>query len=219
MAKLSLQWPVDQKGYSIEPAHPVSTKGAKTHAGLHSSGPSIVRNDGKLQFRDVMQIPALYKRLGNCPLTESGALDFVSKYGFLVGGRSESVADIHHQIKVVSSLLSAWETHDWAALKLWMIDNRKNLRLNPEFREGDQPQLFFAPAALIDAIYLQLFRDISTGANFRLCKRPACGEWFYYGPGTEHRSTAQYCSTKCEKAHAYEKSKRRKPKTAKRGKS
>lgn len=38
----------------------------------------------------------------------------------------------------------------------------------------------------------------------KLCKRPDCGEWFAYGPGTKHRETAVYCSPKCQKAHAYE---------------
>lgn len=209
MSKLALNWPVDENGYRIEPAPPVTPKTAKTLAGSHSLGASIVRNGGKLHFRDVMQIPALYKRLENCPPTEGGALNFVSLYGFLAGARHESVGDICRHIKVVRSLSSAWESHDWDALKLWMVDNQKKLRLNPQFREGDPPQLFFAPTSLIDAIYLQFFQDISTGVNFRLCRRPGCGEWFYYGPGTPHRSTAQYCSTKCEKAHAYEKAKGR----------
>jgi len=70
-----------------------------------------------------------------------------------------------------------------------------------------QPRLFFQPRDLLGAAYLQLMQDAAQGAILRLCARPGCGEWFYYGPGTKHRETALYHSPRCQKAHAYLKTK------------
>ena len=209
MARLSLHWPVDVGGYHIKPAPTGGTsRAAKTIIGSANPGPSIVRDGGKLNYdRDSMKIDGLYPRLADCPPTPQGALDFIRKYGFLNGKRSELVEFICHEIKVVRSLLAVKKSGDWEKLYLWMIDNPKASRLKPVLLGGDPPQLFFQPTTLLDAIYLQFFEDMSGGANLKFCKRPGCGEWFRYGPGTLHRATAQFCSPKCQKADDYQKRK------------
>lgn len=194
MAKLALYWPVDVSGYHIE---------APPHV-----GPSIVRNGGRLMTdRDVLQCPALYQRLADCEPTGEGALKFVSKYGFLSGTRIETVEFICQQIAIVRSLLNAKNDDDRKALDDWMANSGQAIRLHAKLQGEKTPQLFFAPRTLIDAVYLQFFQDLSTSPNLRLCARPGCDEWFTFGPGTEHRNTAQYCSPKCQKAHTYEKTK------------
>ena len=240
MGKISLHWPVDKSGYSIEPQHRVWSKaelrplprsiaqlerrsvqyqreyaryqGSQTILGAVGPGPSIVCNGGSVNFYDPMEVPALYERLAGSKPTEAGVLAFVSKFGFLRGSKSESVKSICDEIKVLRGLIAAKESHDWKSLQSWMIGNSKVTRLHPKFeqsKDGKPPQLFFAPSTLRDAIYLQFFQDISTSSNLRLCKRPGCGEWFTFGPGTGRRETAEYCSPKCQKAHAYDKSKSR----------
>lgn len=42
-----------------------------------------------------------------------------------------------------------------------------------------------------------------TNVGLRLCKRPGCGEWFWYGGGTGRRKTAIFCTPKCQKAYYY----------------
>jgi hypothetical protein len=215
--KLSLKWPIDLSGYHLEEER--AGKTLSDYALSEPPGPSIVRNGGKMESHDVMQIAALYNRLADCSPDEKGALKFVSKFGFLSSknARSERVENISKQIEVVRSLVGLRKSEDWEQLEDWMMEHSKAFRLNPEFYAGDAgdpPKMFFAPSSLIDAIYLQFFQDISTEAKFKLCKRPGCGEWFSYGPGIrdpktgkQRRETAEYCSPGCQKQHAYANSK------------
>jgi hypothetical protein len=204
MTKMALNWPVDRHGYQLE--RPPKPRGRQGIAG-NDDRVLVVRKGGPLDYRDVMQFDALYRRLAETPQTEDGVLDFVSRYGLLRPGSSAGVEAIQDEIRVVQQLLGFKEAHDWNSLKLWMAQNRKAIRVHPDFSADPSPTLYLSPGSLIDAIYLQFFQDVSTGANSRLCKRPGCGEWFYYGAGTPHRSTAEYCSPKCQKAHTYAKSK------------
>ncbi len=209
MPKLELPWPLDLDGYHISaPARSAGTsRAAKTILGSANVGPSIVRNGGRLDFQDRMEIHALYEQLAECSPTAKGALDFVSRFGFLRAARSETIDFICNEIRVVRSLRKAKRAEKWGRLDLWMIDNRKGIRLNPVLLGGDPPELFFRPSTLIDAIYLQFFEDLSTQANLKLCERAGCRNWFKYGTGTNRRSTAQYCSPKCQNAAKYAKMK------------
>ncbi len=214
MPKLSLPWPIDLEGYRI-------IKPGQSLAGTHwnerevpksvRDRPLILRKGGRLEFIDRLKIDGLYKRLAKTKTTEKGAYDFVSTCGFLglrpSNGRYEFVDDICQQIRVVRSLLKLKESRNWERLDLWMMDNRKAILLNPVISADDPPDLFFQPSTLIDAIYLQLFEDMSTQANLKLCERPGCVNWFKYGTGTGRRGTSQYCSPKCQNAAKYAKMK------------
>lgn len=196
MPEMSLYWPRDLDGYRTEPG----AKG-KTIAG--SSGTRIVRNGGKLDCSsDRMKCAGLYRALAATPPTPEGALSFVCRYGFLQGQDSEDVEHICNEIAVANYLLDHAE--DRELLARWLEENARAMRLTATITKDG---LFFRPVSLQSAIYLQFFEDLENGAQLRLCKRPGCETWFKYGPGTGKRNTAQYCSTKCEKAHNYERSK------------
>lgn len=197
MPKFELDWPLDRAGYELKPA----VKSKKITAMRVPA--MIVRKGGELEYRERMQIPGLYNQLADCSLNEKGALDFVSRFGFLSDKRQESVDFICSQIEVVRSLRKAKKARKWERLHLWMIDNRKAIRLNPDLLAGDPPELFFRPSTLLDAIYVQFFEDLTTKANLKLCERPGCRNWFKYGTGTGRRSTSQYCSPKCQNAAKY----------------
>jgi hypothetical protein len=209
MPKLSLPWPIDRDGYHIKPAR---SAGTTEHANtiIESSEDAetwIVRNGGEDYEGDRLKVDGLYRRLAGCRSTEKGALDFVRRFGFLKGECTESVNFICEKIKVFRHLISLKQSQKWESLRHWMKHESEFIRLNPELLAGDPPEVFFRPSTLLDAIYLQFFEDLSSGANLRLCKRPGCREWFKYGPGTLHRNTAQYCSPKCQNAHKYAKRK------------
>jgi hypothetical protein len=209
MARMQLYWPIDPKGYRIEYAEPASGGAADTIAGEGAKGPSIsiVRNGGRLDFQDRFKIDGLYRRLAGQPLTNEGSLDFVSRYGFLRATKREEVSYICHQIEVFRSLIEARDRRDSDGLLHWLNNNSHAIRLNPRI-SGDPLEFFFQPATLLDALYIQFFEDSESGAEHRLCARPGCGNWFKFGPGTDHRQTARYCSPKCQKAHAYTKTKK-----------
>ena len=209
MPKFSLLWPIDLDGYHITKSSPSPphVHARSILASTGDTGPWIVRNGGEDDKRDRMKIEGLYRRLAGCRSTEKGALDFVRRFGFLKGERAESVNFICEQIRTFRHLISLNRSQKWESLRHWLRHNSKFISLNPELLVGDPPEVFFRPSTLLDAIYLQFFEDLSSGANLRLCKRPGCREWFKYGPGTLHRNTAQYCSPKCQNAHKYAKRK------------
>jgi hypothetical protein len=199
-----LKWPVDQDGYRLEAEPALKGRAAKTIAGSGKPRLLIVPKGGKQVFKDVLATDALYRRLADCSANKQGALKFVSEFGVLGRSRFAPVADVVHQIKTVRALLRLKEKGNWIALEAWAMDAGETFRFCLEFHAGDPPQFFFKPVSLKDAIYAQFFQDVATGTESKLCKRPGCGTWFYYGAGHgTHRSTAEYCSPKCQKAHAY----------------
>jgi hypothetical protein len=204
MGKLSLPWPVDRDGYRLEAEPALKGRAAKTIAGSGKPRLLIMPAGGKQMFKDVLATDALYRRLADCSANKQGALKFVSEFGVLGRSRFEAVDSVVSLIKNVRALLRFKEKKDWEALEDWAMDNSKAFRFCLEFHAGDPPQFFFKPVSLKDAIYAQFFQDVATGTESKLCKRPGCGTWFYYGAGVgTHRSTAEYCSPKCQKAHAY----------------
>jgi hypothetical protein len=187
--KMSLIWPRDCEGYRI---------GGRWR--------TVVGLSDRTRAYDALAIDGLYRRLADMLATDAGVLAFARTYGLLTDGL-DTVDDFLNARKVVRWLIARREKGDWPEIVRWFHKNHKAIRLTAAPDYHAPPELFFKPMALIDAIYLQFFMDISSGAQLRLCKRPGCGNWFKYGPGTGHRETAEYCSPKCQKAHAYSKTK------------
>ena len=210
MPKLSLEWPRDSGGYAFSYERP-STSLLELDEPV--GDPWIRGLGGAINHYDCMKLEGLYRRFAGYPANKKGALAFVKKHGFLkakLPNSKEAVRTICDAIREMSLLLRAKDRGDWAALNSWLKKNRRSrdfIRVDPVLIGGSPPQLFYQPASLRDAIFLQFFEDLSTGATLKHCKRPGCEEWFRFGPGTGHRSTAEYCSPKCQKAHDYAKRK------------
>jgi hypothetical protein len=204
MPKLSLEWPRGLNGYEVR-------YGRSSPSYLESDEPGkdpyIARLGEKIETYDCMKIAGLYERLACSPPNEKGALAFVKIHGFLKRKTSEKVRQICDAIREVAPLVRAKHKGDWAKLASWAKEKGDSIRVVPVLIDGSPPQLFYRPASLYDAIFLQFFEDLSTGASLKHCKRPGCPEWFKFGPGTSHRSTAEYCSAKCQNAHKYAKRK------------
>jgi hypothetical protein len=211
MAKFSLKWTKAIGGYRIE--RPVATGPvAKTIIGQVRPVNLVANSDRKVSPPyDAMKTEGLYRHLEKVR-DENGALEFANKFGLLRDGNEESIDDFILHADWVRVLVKAKEERDWVPFERFLVLNREVVRLNPEFqlttvrvngRKTDELEFFFRPASLLSAIYIQLFEDFTTGAELRLCKRPGCGSWFKFGPGTGRRNTALYCSPRCQKAHAY----------------
>jgi hypothetical protein len=180
---------------------------------------------------DAFSVPCLYLRLAGYSvtpagapklarpmITEQGILDFVTRFGFLgkPRDRSETLDSIIHEIRALRSVIEAAglvgdHPADWGSLRAWIEENKRAVRLSPELVDAvgrDRLELSFGPSDLRSAIYLQLLQDVTRSKTFKICANPSCPNWFYYGPGTDHRKTAEYCSPKCQKAHAYLQTKR-----------
>jgi hypothetical protein len=210
MTEMTLTWPRHQDAALKEE---VPTRSGSVKTVLSETGPvAWIENAGKAELYDCLKVPGLYRRLASCPETVNGVLGFVRTFGLLRKGRRERMEDIWHEIRAIRSVVRASDHKDWAALDKWLHENQQSravsLSATLHYERGHNgPTLLFQPQDLISAGYLQLYQDVAKGAQMKQCVRPGCGEWFYYGAGTDHRETARYCSPKCQKAHAYSRTK------------
>lgn len=227
MAKFSLKWPIAAGRYRIETRHPAGPVPVLNPTGLFGRGKPkmretiassigvgsyIVPNSDKVaRYYDAMKVSGLYHHLASVE-TESDALNFANQFGLLNKTGDSHVDDFFAAAGMVRSLIHAKEKREWVPFERFLAQYRDVIRLNPEFQittvrvngiNTDELEFFFRPTSLQAAIYIQLFEDFTTNAAQRLCKRPGCGTWFKYGPGTGRRNTALYCSPRCQKAHAY----------------
>jgi hypothetical protein len=63
------------------------------------------------------------------------------------------------------------------------------------------PRFRFQPTSLANAVWCQLGIDIEAGVRLKRC--PRCLSVFGIGSGTYHRTTAVFCSPRCQNATAY----------------
>jgi hypothetical protein len=216
MRLFHLEWLIDSDGYSLSEVR----RRASPYDSPSHDRRMIVRNGGHLEKRNPFEIPALCRRLAARSKSAAGALQFVQLYGFLFSADalSESTDSIIGAIEVAKILVAAADARDWVKIARWLD---KAYRAGPDGTGGagrlgvvfevpedaSRPALHLKPANLWEAAVVQLLGEVSNGRLPRPCKRPGCPEWFNYGPGTEHRETAQYCSSKCQNAHTYMKRK------------
>jgi hypothetical protein len=193
-----LDWPIDPDGYRISGS---------------ADGAVIVRNGGDLITQTPLEVPGLCRRLAACD-TYADLCEFVGKYGFLTGPErdSEPLELLSSARAVAKGLTEAPDNMSIGAFldaAPLLIPNGFGV-VNVQFDEFDErmrPKLKFRPANLYQGIMLQFLEEV--GQPMRHCKRPGCPEWFTYGPGTDHRETALYCSPKCQNAHTYDKRKQK----------
>ena len=187
MSIFTLKWGVDTRGYRIERRAPVTT-GALL--GRHDGYDCIVRNGGSLSEYEPFKLGSpdgLWRRLAKTKKTPEGALDFVSRYGFLhqKDAKEEAVPDIKGAIETAHDLSDLYAKNDWVRVADWLNEaDRDSIfglggigRLGIVFRgeQGDtRPELKFRPGSLWSAILVQYLDDMSGGAELRECVRPGC---------------------------------------------
>lgn len=217
--KLTLDWPRDTEGYRIETV----PAGSGVHilpALIGSVGSAIPKGDepndlivpksGKLSVRPVV-VPALYEKLAACKANARDALYFSNEYGPLDFFHGMGVTHFCKRVRFVRRLIAEAKHGKWEKIAERLEDPNDEKRRSSligfsgviGYDDVGRPQLEFRPRSLIEFIYAQLIQDYTRGAKYKLCIRPGCGEYFYYGSGTGKRNTAMYCSAKCQKAHQY----------------
>ena len=131
-------------------------------------------------------------------------LDFANTWGLLMHARSdESPATWyaeHESMCVAIRACDEGQKNDLTNIFDRVSEVRPTLRI----RSG---VTVFEPDNLRDAMWIQLAMATARNQKFKICRY--CQTWFPYGPGTGHRSTALYCSPKCQKAFSYQMSKGR----------
>ena len=228
-----LAWPLDTLGYEIderaeEPSGRVANTTRRlttrrsaaypaTFLPLVAGGTFIVRKGGQLDWtRRPMKVPGLCRMLAECEKTPAGALGFISKFGFLhrADAKEQLVDEVYSAIDQARWLHEAVEQKEWRQISEALAQaGQTGLshhggvgRLGVLFNlppGTERPELRFAPASLLEAAYIQILDDAASGADLKRCKSPACDKYFRRGAGTNHRTTAEYCSTSCRTRHAY----------------
>ena len=222
MALLHLDWLRGSEGYRIErrPAEPptgIGKRGPDVEMRWHQSGGFfIVRNGGRHRESAPLGCDGLWKQLAGCR-TPTHVLEFVSRWGFLqkAKAKEEPIGIALARAEWLRTISDEADRGEWSEIARQLAHRAAGpfgaigqMGVTFEYAEGmERPELQFRPRSLDAAICVQALMDISGNAKLRKCVNPACPEWFKYGPGTAHRETAMYCAPKCQKAHAYAKSK------------
>ncbi len=212
---LVFDWQRDSSGYELRELDHVILEPSDSELDYRPAGLQIIRLGGKLEAYRPLEIDGLYRMLCECPKTPEGALGFVEKFGMPEHPEVQCYSP-HRLYPFIDGLTIAvgrYDEGDWRGLvrvinSAWnhtgLGEGATGVQLS--FATGmERPEFGLRPRDLIAAIYLQLALDISGGIKLRKCGR--CPTWFKYGPGTEHRSTARFCSRTCSNAHSYKRQK------------
>ena len=203
----AMRWPRVLAGYALVERPPQE---GKTILSSDPGGIFIVARGEATEEYDPFRIDGIYRRLAEVDTSDT-ALAFSNAFGLFstsAYGRDEyRVDDILDHAAGLRAAIDAAERGNWQPI----VDgiNHKNIgrcTLTLHHTEGaPRPDLSLQPSSLIAAIQIQFALDCAVGAQLKKCLW--CSNWFKYGPGTGHRQTAVYCSPKCQKAHAYAKTK------------
>jgi hypothetical protein len=217
-----LDWAVCQDGYKLEDRPPVT---GGSLIGRRPREIVIVPRSNKYYPTKPLEVPALYRVFAKCKRTYAGVLGFVKTYGmlgssraksetvcYLPGGRTKLYGGYFEAIDNLRSLVRAIEARDWPTLSTWLADldnhpgggglGRMGLLLCES--DNGQREIRLRPSSLGSALQVQAIADATIGAEHRKCKCPGCLNYFRIGrSGGGLRRGAEYCSPKCQKAHAY----------------
>lgn len=212
---LFLEWPVDEDGYSIKsrverrPKRPTVLEGWEDGE-QEREIQWVAPNGGRLISKNALAAEGLYRKFVELALTETGILEFTNEHGLLWGRTEQPMADYEFARNDLLKLLAKHEAQEWESLGegLSLIAESSTLRgignlgIVYFWRRGmTRPQPRLRPPNLFEAMRVQLLLDLAGGVNLRHCRLPSCHKWFTYGPGTQHRVTAFYCTRKHRQAH------------------
>jgi hypothetical protein len=167
----------------------------------------IVRRGGTLQsYRPLDTFGSRLPRLFADAATPEAVLKFVERFGPLTRdgfdqNRGDEVATVIAHAKQMRKLLDAYTRGSREELAETLGPKGEPLGQSAlstvEVRlvfdpAAEMPQLQFTAKNLLDAMWLQLGQDLTSGAALRKCQH--CNAPFQVGPGTGRRADAKFCS-------------------------
>lgn len=200
MAPVSIKFTsyVDRTGYKIVPFKPKLPKGQSLldipMRDIQLA--RIVRNGGERRPLRLNEYPMAYGEFANVR-TSDELLAFIAKYGPLTEKNEiDRLLDQAAEMK--------------AALRKRKLPTRSIVDLKASFstdKASGSPSIKYSPARLLDALWLQLSHELSSGAQSRQCDN--CGNWFSVG-GKGRRLVARFCKEKCRiEFHSLERTRRK----------
>ena len=151
----------------------------------------------RMPYRPLDEFPGLFKIFVKIPRTPEGVLGFIRKFGPLApsveGDSVPVVLDVANEMQKrlhgLSPRLGGRAGIPLTNLHAWLTNDRATGGIT----------LKIAPATLLDALWLQLAQNLSSGVKVRQCRH--CNEWFRAGPKTGRRVDAEFCSDEHRKRY------------------
>ena len=184
---------IDPRGYEIVEAPVVDKRPRVAQVRARGGGTDRRRLDKSTE---------LFLKFARTPPTPEGVLGFANQFGLLQPSHQKRPSeplqvwyDRITRMREAVDLMDAGCLEDVCArTNDWTGTLRPRLIYNPAAHTA----LFcLQPTSLHDLLWLQLLTSCAVGALFRQCEE--CGEPFRYGPGTERRATARFCTDRCRK--------------------
>ncbi len=211
------EWFVDQDGYELipPPERPDKPKKNATYLTGQLDGWALKRRGGTLRgYRPLQEFPGLFRQFRELDLSPQAAQNFANEFGLL--GHPFLDRDMLTPENEVATGSSGWENRI-ITMKMICDDLDYGLRdtainhfnsyvlsfCNVIIRNerAKRPSLDVVPTNLMSCLWLQLAGEITDGTRFKKCR--VCPSWFPVGPGTGHRETKEFCSSKCRKKQNY----------------
>ena len=204
---MSLLWERSIEGYEISEVGnnmTIKPRGLRTE----KYDPFRIGSDGNVLFQKFVNLIP--------PDTNSDKpdkelwLSFANNFGLLfTAGDEEDWHEWNCEIEHLQLAVDMWRNNELKDVVESFRTRRNNygsVSVNLEFRPGiERPTLRFSPPNLLEALWIQFAESVATDRQIKFCK--FCNDPFEFGAGTGRRSTAIYCSTKCQKQDSYNKRK------------
>ncbi len=204
------EWYVDQKGYepvSAQDLPPGTPSPVLLPPPKH--GWYLRRKGGSLRaYRPLEDYRGLFRHFAYLPEEPQAILEFANKFGILGVGLSgppddenweEHVHWWHTHIRGVRHIvegIDSGKASSMASIFNQYVEPKMTIRI-----EAVRPQrasLHVVPTTLLAAIWLQVAGELTEGTSYKKCRH--CPNWFPVGPGTGHKRTKMFCSTRCRVA-------------------
>lgn len=215
----AFKWAVDEQGYDL-----VQKEEEEIASGVHRiAGIYVERRGGELRWYRPLKERTLFREFASIS-NDQGLLDFACRYGLLsaADGSEELWADWTSNIAALKRVIVAIDegrgnavaqlfnegiapvnlgiSHDKPEMMLpFTIERARQptARIRIQARKGARATLQLEPPSLLQAIWLQVAGQITSGTEYKKCKQ--CPEWWPVGKGA-YTSRREFCSDKCRVA-------------------
>ncbi len=205
------EWYVDQKGYepvSAQDLPPGTPSPVLLPPPKH--GWYLRRKGGPLRaYRPLEDYRGLFRRFAYLPEEPQAILEFANEFGILGVGRSglpddESWVEEHvlwwydhiRGVRYIVEGIDGGKASSMASIFNRYVEPRMTVRIVAA--RPQRASLHVVPTTLLAAIWLQVAGELTEGTSYKKCRH--CPNWFPVGPGTGHKRTKMFCSTRCRVA-------------------
>ncbi len=186
--RIELIWYRDSKGYTLLPEM-LSKKGVTSILCREAGRPERIQGNGGelIPYHPLDEGRPIFREFADIKKTPKGLLDFIDKYGLLIG--SAGYDAVSEMLQAASDMNHLLKGNNIRNMDIQSI--RLDSKLSFDF-DGN-PTLILSPKSLLNGLWLQLGNFLADGrTSVQECG--LCHTLFETGPGTGRRLDAKFCS-------------------------